>query len=105
DGYTTSPGVTPTAFHGLELVYIFASWGAVEVGPLEYTPNPDDLAMSAILQAAWARFAATGDPTGEALPWPVYVAASDDHVVLDVPPATGQLLRGPQCDFWDELLP
>lgn len=105
DGYTTGPGVTPTAFHGLELVYLFAAWGAVEAGPLGYQPNPDDLELSAALQAAWARFAATGDPSGAALPWPVYIAASDDHVVLDVPPATGQLLRGAQCDFWDGLLP
>jgi para-nitrobenzyl esterase len=105
NGYTTGPGVTATAFHGLELVYIFAAWSGIDIGPLTYQPNPDDLAMSATLQAAWARFAATGDPGGADLPWPPYIAASDDHVILDVPPGTGQQLRAAQCDFWDSLMP
>lgn len=105
NGYTTGPGMTATAFHGLELIYIFAAWGAVLSGGVEYQPNADDLAISATLQAAWARFAATGDASGEGLDWPVYVGATDDHVVLDTPPGTGQLLRKAQCDFWDSLLP
>lgn len=105
DAYTTAPGVTPSAFHGLELVYIFANWSAVPFGKIGYQPNADDLEMSQILQSAWIRFAATGDPTAAELPWPLYSAASDDHVVLDVPPGTGQLLRAAQCDFWDSLLP
>lgn len=105
DGYTTGPGVTATAFHGLELVYIFAAWGAVASGGIEYQPNADDLAISATLQSAWARFAASGDPSGDGLDWPVYVGATDDHAVLDAPPGAGQLLRSAQCDFWDDLLP
>ena len=105
DAYTAAPGVTPAAFHGLELVYIFAGWPGVPFGKFDYKPNADDLAMSAILQSAWARFAATGDPDDPTLPWPLYAAATDDHAVLDLPPATGQHLRAPQCDFWDGLLP
>ena len=105
DAYTAAPGVTPAAFHGLELVYIFAGWPGVPFGKFDYKPNADDLAMSAILQSAWARFAATGDPEDPTLPWPLYAAATDDHAVLDLPPATGQHLRAPQCDFWDGLLP
>jgi para-nitrobenzyl esterase len=104
DAYTTAPGVTPVAFHGLELVYIFAGWAGVQLGNFDYKPNQDDLAMSTIMQSAWARFAATGDP-GADLAWPAYAAVTDDHAILDIPPATGQHLREAQCDFWDGLLP
>lgn len=105
DAYTAAPGVTPAAFHGLELVYLFAAWPSVQAGQFEYKPNPDDLAMSALMQAAWARFAALGQTDDPNLPWPAYAATTDDHVILDLPPATGQHLRAAQCDFWDSLLP
>ena len=104
DAYTTAPGVTPVAFHGLELVYIFAGWAGVQLGNFDYKPNQDDLAMSTIMQSAWARFAAIGDPAAD-LAWPAYAAVTDDHAILDIPPATGQHLREAQCDFWDGLLP
>ena len=105
DAYTAAPGVTPAAFHGLELVYLFAGWSGVQAGQFEYKPNADDLAMSVLMQTAWARFANLGQTDDPNLPWPAYAAATDDHVILDLPPATGQHLRAAQCDFWDSLLP
>jgi carboxylesterase type B len=36
--------------------------------------DPDQEALAAAMRAAWATFAATGDPASDALPWP----ASDD---------------------------
>ncbi|MDC0675585.1 carboxylesterase/lipase family protein [Nannocystis radixulma] len=105
DGYETPPNTTAAAFHGLELVYIFASWGAVLPDPLEYEPNADDLAISQRLQSAWARFAATGDPAGADLTWPAYVGADDNGALLDEPPDLFIGVRTQQCDFWDMLLP
>ncbi len=52
DGYTTSPATEPAAFHGLELVYIFGNFDSVSFGGLSYTPNADDLEMTATLQQA-----------------------------------------------------
>ncbi len=103
DGYTAQPGVEPAASHGLELVYLFGNFDAVVSGQFEYQPNADDLAMRDSLQAMWAAFAATGDPSTAELGWPLY-SADDDHAILDVPLATGQGVRTAQCDFWDPLL-
>lgn len=105
DAYNALPQVKKAAFHGLELVYLFANWHAVLDGMIEYQPNPDDLAMSAQIQGAWARFIATGDPAGMDLPWPAYVAAQDNAALLDVPPGQLTGVRTEQCDFWDSLLP
>lgn len=105
DAYTALPNTPKAAFHGLELVYIFGNWNALLAGMVEYQPNADDLAMSARMQAAWARFAATGDPAGMDLAWPEYVGASDNAALLDEPPGLIEGVRTQQCDFWDGLLP
>jgi len=103
DGYTPLPGSEPAASHGLELVYLFGNFDAVLSGQFEYQPNADDLATRDSLQAMWAAFAATGDPSTAELAWPLY-SADDDHAILDVPLATGLGVRTAQCDFWDLLL-
>jgi para-nitrobenzyl esterase len=106
DAYTAPMNTAKAAFHGLELIYIFANWTAVLPGDgFEYQPNADDVAMSEQLQAAWVRFAATGDPAGADLKWPQYVKEEDNAAVLDVPPGLVAGVRTKQCDFWDGLLP
>lgn len=105
DGYDAQPNATKAAFHGLELVYIFAAWDAVLPEPLQYEPNAADLAISQRLQGAWARFAATGDPAGADLTWPAYVAAEDNGALLDEPPDLFNGVRTEQCDFWDMYAP
>ncbi|WAS96148.1 carboxylesterase/lipase family protein [Nannocystis punicea] len=105
DGYDAPPNTAKAAFHGLELVYIFANWGAVLPEPAEYEPNADDLAISQRLQGAWTRFAAAGDPAGADLPWPAYVAADDNGALLDEPPDLFNGVRTEQCDFWDMYAP
>lgn len=106
DGYTSPMNTPKAAFHGLELVYVFAAWHAVLPGDMfEYKPNADDAAMSELLQAAWVRFAATGDPAGADLKWPQYVKAEDNAALLDVPPGLVAGVRTEQCDFWDGLIP
>ncbi len=95
------------AFHGLELFYIFGNFNALMLGMNEYMPNPDDLAMAAIMQATWLSFAVDGNPDntdlGEA--WPTYDSGSDPYMLLDLPPGAGDGVRTVECDFWDSLLP
>ncbi len=105
DAYDALPNTPKAAFHGLELVYIFANWAAVLPGMIEYQPNAGDLAMSARMQAAWAQFARTSDPAAMGLMWPAYVSASDNAALLDEPPGLLDGVRTQQCDFWDALLP
>lgn len=98
DAYDAPPNMTPAAFHGLELVYIFGNFAP-------YVANGSDLLLMNRMQAAWARFAATGDPSGPDLPWPEYVAAEDNGALLDEPPDLFNGVRTTQCDFWDMWLP
>ena len=94
---------TAYAFHGLELVYVFGSYAAIDLGPFEYKPNATDLEMQAIVQTAWTTFAYGDDPSADGLVWPVYDEASDPYALLDVPPGTGAGVRTDQCDYWDTL--
>jgi hypothetical protein len=104
DAYTTGPAMEPSAFHGLELVYVFGNFDAVSIGGFEYTPNADDLALSAHLGEAWTAFARTSDPSTDALTWPGYEVGVDPFAGLDVPPFAGEGVRTQQCDFWTSLL-
>jgi len=103
DGYTTGPASEPAAFHGLELIYVFGNFDAVELGGLSYQPNPDDLAMAAGLQQAWTSFATDGSPTTEPA-WPMWDVATAPYLGLDVPNTASAGVRTEQCDFWDGLL-
>lgn len=103
DDYKAAPGNEPAAFHGLELVYIFGNFDAVLSGPFEYEPTATDLQLRDSLQAAWAAFAATGDPSAADTQWPAY-GPDDPHVVLDVPTSLGNGVRTEYCDFWDDLV-
>ncbi len=105
DGYDVGPTGDASAFHGLELVYVFGNFDAVAFGPLAYTPNTDDLALAQLLGEAWTSFARTGDPSTATLAWPHYELADDPFAGLDVPAFTGAGVRTEQCDFWDGLVP
>jgi para-nitrobenzyl esterase len=105
DGYDAGPTGDASAFHGLELVYVFGNFATLFPAPLEYTPNADDEAMAALLGAAWAAFADTGSPSTAMLQWPSYGDGEDPYALLDVPPSMGDGVRTQQCDFWDSLGP
>jgi len=100
DGYTTFGNNTATAFHGVELPYLFRSFAA-----LGLPTNADDAVMIDQMGVAWTTFAATGTPALEGATWPAYDAALDDAALLDVPIGTVEGVRTAQCDFWDGLLP
>jgi para-nitrobenzyl esterase len=101
--YTVGMNQSAYAFHGLELVYLFGNFDAVELGPFEYTPNASDLALVEVMQGAWTSFARDGDPADAGLSWPLYSVDTDPHVLLDIPPGQGLGARAEECDFWDSI--
>lgn len=103
DGYDPGPMGDASAFHGLELVYVFGNFETLFPAPIRYTPNADDEALAELLGEAWTTFARTGDPSTAALAWPGYAIDADPYAGLDVPASTGQGVRTAQCDFWDDL--
>ena len=55
------------ACHAVELSYVFGN-----IMETIYTGKPADPALSRQVQDQWVRFAGTGDPGTEELPWPAY---------------------------------
>jgi para-nitrobenzyl esterase len=85
------------AYHAYELDYVFGGdWVSSNAGV-----GPPSAALIGVVQRYWTRFAATGDPNGEADPaWPRFQTASDQHMVLVDPPHQGSALASAECDFW-----
>jgi para-nitrobenzyl esterase len=92
------------AFHGSELGYLFGTYPRRSL-------NAEDTAMSRILRDHWTNFARNGNPNatgsgawglrhGDLPEWPRYDSL-DRHLILAVPPRTGQYLRQDACDFLD----
>jgi para-nitrobenzyl esterase len=73
-------GAGPPPTHSEELAFVFGTLDAPSfIG--HAPPRPADLALSRTMRAAWARFAAAGDPNGPGLPaWPAYDAARDPYL-------------------------
>lgn len=67
------------AFHSAEVQYVFGH--PARLGADAFV-EADDVALHEAVSGAWARFAATGDPRG-AVAWPVFDAATDQHLVFD----------------------
>jgi para-nitrobenzyl esterase len=103
DEYTTL-GRVPAATHGVELPYIFGTYGAIKIGNFDYRPNAKDLAMRDTMQARWLGFARDGMPTEPAGPaWP---RVDQGYVVLDTPSRAGDDdYPEARCAFWENLVP
>jgi para-nitrobenzyl esterase len=97
-GYSTLPNTPTYAFHGLELIYLFGNWNAVDLGGFDYQPNADDSTMRDRMMATWVEFATTGEFPGTA-----YEAAADPWIELNVADGGGVGYRAEQCDFWDQF--
>ncbi len=94
------PGRLDGPNHGEEVPYVFNSLGLAlpgqEVAPFDDT----DESIAEAMQAAWVRFAATGDPNGgDLLRWPAYRAEDDPYLVFDDAIRTGTNWRRRQMDF------
>jgi hypothetical protein len=63
-------------------------------------PAADDAGARAAMRAAWARFAATGDPNGPGLPaWPAYDVARDPYLDFGDVVRTGEAFRQAPLDL------
>ena len=67
--YWTKPSALPYlgACHAVELAYVFGN-----ESDTIYTGEPADPVLARQVQDQWVRFAETGDPGTEKLPWPAY---------------------------------
>ena len=79
------------ATHGSELSYLFGS---------PATLTADQQALAASMRTDWARFARTGNPSSDALPWPSF----DGTRVLSLVPQQSQVTTDfatvHHCSFW-----
>jgi para-nitrobenzyl esterase len=91
------PPLDPSvATHTSEIPYIFDLPGAPFQGQLN--PNQEELAAS--MRAAWAKLAASGNPSTVAVPWPFF---DDAHVLSLVPPQPEietDFASRHHCSFW-----
>ena len=86
------------ATHTSELQYLFDLPNALFPGTL----NADQEALAASMRAAWANFAATGNPASAALPWPAFTTGSARMLSL-VPPQPQletDFAARHHCAFW-----
>ena len=87
------------AFHGLELLFLFGTFDA-----LEYDPTAGERSLSDRVIDYWTHFAATGDPNDPRHPsWPAYDPQRGAYLSIDTKSRAGELLHREQCEFWDGL--
>jgi len=85
------------ATHGTELPYLFDQPNA----PFPAVLSPDQQALAASMRTAWASFAASGNPSSRALPWPPI--GNGTKVVSFVPlqsQVTTDFAAAHHCSFW-----
>jgi para-nitrobenzyl esterase len=94
------PGVVPpVATHASELQYLFDLPNAPVPTPL----NPGQQALAASMRAAWANFAASGNPATAAVPWPAFGGANSAQMLSLVPPQPQietDFTTRHHCAFW-----
>jgi para-nitrobenzyl esterase len=95
--YAPPGAVAPVATHSSELQYLFDLPNAPVPGGLD----ADQEALAAAMRAAWVRFAAKGDPSTAAVPWPPVTDGT--HVMSLVPPqpeVETDFVTRHHCSFW-----
>ena len=88
----------PVATHKSEFPYLFDLPDAPLQGPL----SPEQQALAASMRAAWANFAASGNPASAAVPWPAFGNGSMPILSL-VPPrprVETDFASRHHCAFW-----
>jgi para-nitrobenzyl esterase len=96
------PRFPPIATHSSEIQYLFDQPNA----PFPATLNPTQEALAVSMRAAWANFAANGDPASAAVPWPSFNTGSN---VLSLASPRPQLETDfsstHHCSLWTETAP
>jgi para-nitrobenzyl esterase len=93
----------PVATHTSELQYLFDLEG---VGPALAFPGTLDAAQEALaasMRAAWANFAAGGNPATAAVPWPAFGGSGAAQMLSLVPmqsQVTTDFAAAHHCSFW-----
>ncbi|MBS0580798.1 MAG: carboxylesterase family protein [Proteobacteria bacterium] len=91
-------GRAQPATHSEVLPFVFGSLDKPSFIPHE-PPDAIDLELSATLQQAWTRFAASGDPNGPGLPrWAPYDRSTDPYLEFGTQVRAGQAYRRAQLD-------
>jgi para-nitrobenzyl esterase len=89
----------PVATHKSEFPYLFDLPDA----PLQEPLSPDQQALAASMRAAWANFAASGNPASVAAGWPAFASSDGAPVLSLVPPrpqAETDYAARHHCAFW-----
>lgn len=97
--YPPTPAGPPVATHRSELPYLFDLPDA----PLQEPLTPGQQALAARMRAAWANFAASGNPASAAAEWPAFGGADSEQVLSLVPPrprAETDFASRHHCAFW-----
>jgi para-nitrobenzyl esterase len=88
----------PVATHKSEWPYLFDLPDA----PLQDPLSPDQQALAASMRAAWANFAAIGNPSSAAVPWPAF--GPDSTLMLSLVPPRPRVetdfAARHHCAFW-----
>jgi para-nitrobenzyl esterase len=91
------PGFPPIATHSSEIQYLFDQPNA----PFPATLNPTQEALADTMRAAWASFAATGDPASKAVAWPSFETGSDVlSLTSPQPQIQTSFATAHHCAFW-----
>ena len=92
------PGeLPPIATHGTELPYLFDQPNA----PYPATLTAAQQVLAASMRAAWANFAAVGNPSSRALPWPSFGdGAQVMSLVEPRPQVETDFAAAHHCAFW-----
>src|SRR5262249_12866409 len=80
------------------------NWFRFRVAP--YTLTINEQALTDVMRAYWASFAATGNPNGgDRIAWPVYehTHRSDNYLSIDTTMIAGNGVRTMHCDLWNAL--
>jgi para-nitrobenzyl esterase len=84
--------------HGTELPYLFDQPNAPF--PVTGTLTPDQQALAASMRTDWASFAASGNPSSRALPWPSFNGTRVLSLVPLQSQVTTDFAAAHHCSFW-----